>query len=339
MKGLPTDSGNKAKVLPNGAVLLGKLLVCDGFSWNRPIGAVTHIHQDHIQDFESALGFCDPILMSAATKDLLVALKGDHLLMRRNLRSVPFGIPFSYEDESITLHPTEHVLGSSQVLLEDGEDRIVYTGDFNYPTEVVEADILVVDATYGDPINIRTFDREVPISRLLSIVKRELAMEEPVFIFSYHCKIQRLMNTFRKADIDVPFVVRTDDFKIARVYEKYGFLTGDCICRDSSEASEMIGRSDPCIAFHTVGTIVPEAEKHLSIRVGSYEAIEPVYRYSRNRYVVAISDHADFNGIMEYVRRSKPKLVVTDSSRGGGAFMLAEEIKRRLNVDARPCPS
>jgi len=329
----------KAHVLRSGAILLGKSVVCDGFDWHRPVGVVTHVHGDHIQEFETILGFCDPILMSPPTKDLMVALKGDHLLLRRNLRSVNFGDPLTHCDERITLYQTDHILGASQVLVENEEGtRIVYTGDFNFPTKVIEADVLVVDATYGDPINIRNYNKRVPVSRLLSLVKREIEKQKPVYIFSYHGKIQQIMHFLDDAHINMPFLVPLKDFKIAKVYEKYGFKTGDCIKLEDQEACEIIKRCDPYIAFYTVGSRVAEAERFLSIRVSAYEAIEPVFKVAKNRYVVAISDHADFYGILEYVKRSHPKLVITDASRRGNAMILASEIKKRLNVTAQPCP-
>ena len=329
----------KASVSRAGAVLLGKSVACDGFDWDRPVGVITHIHRNHIEDFETTLGFCEPILVSSATKDLLVALKGDHLLIRRNLNSVSFGAPLSYSDEQITLYSTNHILGASQVLVENAEDtRIVYTGDFNFPTNVIEADILVVDATYGDPINVRTYDKMIPITRLISLVKREIEKEKPTYIFSYHGKLQQLMNLLAEAEINVPFLAPSKDFKIAKVYEKYGFKIGDCIRVGDQQACEIIERCEPYVAFYTVGSKVPEAKKFLSIRVSAYEAIEPIFKIAKNRYVVAISDHADFKGILEYVKVSQPKLVITDASRGGNAMILAQEIRKRLKIDAQPRP-
>lgn len=329
----------KVKVLRKGAILLGKSVVCDGFDWHRPVGVVTHVHSDHIQEFETSLGFCDPILTSPPTKDLIVALKGDHLLLRRNLQSINFRTPLTYFDERITLYKTNHILGASQVLVENEDrTRIAYTGDFDFPTEVIEANVLVVDATYGDPINIRSYNKKVPISRLLTLVKGGLRKHKPIYIFSYHGKIQKIMHLLAKADVNHPFIVSHRDFRIAKVYEKYGFKIGDCLKREGQEAREIMEKQNPCVSFYTVGSKVPESKGLLSIRVSAYEAIEPVIKITPNRYVVAISNHADFNGILEYVKRSQPELVITDASRCGNAIMLASEIKERLKIDARPCP-
>ena len=60
----------------------------------------------------------------------------------------------------LTLHPAGHCLGSAQVLVESkiSGERLLYTGDIkvrsspiNEPLEAVPCDILVLEATYGQP--------------------------------------------------------------------------------------------------------------------------------------------------------------------------------------------
>jgi predicted metal-dependent RNase len=54
--------------------------------------------------------------------------------------------------------------------------------------------------------------------------------------------------------------------------------------------------------------------------------------------LVALSDHSDFNGLIEYVRRCKPKRVVTDNYRVSHGVTLAREISRRLGIPAVAMP-
>jgi len=55
-------------------------------------------------------------------------------------------------------------------------------------------------------------------------------------------------------------------------------------------------------------------------------------------YVIALSDHSDFDGLMEYVRRSKPKFVITDNFRIGHAETLAREIRKHFGISAVALP-
>jgi putative mRNA 3-end processing factor len=332
---------HKVSITKTRGILLGRYVACDGTTIDRPIAVISHAHGDHTEEFESALASCDAVLMTPATKDLLIADRGNWLLRRRNLIGLPYQKPFTYKDETITLYPATHMLGSCQVLFENKDrTRTVYTGDFNYPnTPVIEADILVVEATYGDPHDIRTHDRKYLINKLVSLIEDELKRQKPVYVFSYPGKIQSLMNILNNAGVNIPFLATRKDIKMAEIYNKYGMNTGNILDIGTKEAYNIQKGTQPFISFHRIGSIVPEAEKCLTIRASAVMAKEDFYQPRKNYYVVALSDHADFNGLFEYVKKSGAKLVIADSSRCGKAEVLTREIKKRLGVDAKPLPS
>ena len=45
------------RVSPNGGIVLGENVVCDGFVSDVPIRVQTHIHSDHMGGFESSKGY------------------------------------------------------------------------------------------------------------------------------------------------------------------------------------------------------------------------------------------------------------------------------------------
>jgi len=141
----------KVSVTFDGSILLGKHVACDTFQKGRSLAVFTHIHADHMVGFGSALGALGTdVLVSVPTRDLLVAIEGKHLLRRTNFIALNWGSSHTCNEESVTLHPSKHILGSSQVSVEDQEGhRLVYTGDFNSNTQPIDADVLVVDAIYG----------------------------------------------------------------------------------------------------------------------------------------------------------------------------------------------
>ena len=63
---------------------------------------------------------------------------------------------------------------------------------------------------------------------------------------------------------------------------------------------------------------------------------DPVLEYTDRSYRVALSNHADFNGTLEYVEATGAKFVVTDNTRGGHPLELALAIRARLGIEARP---
>jgi hypothetical protein len=145
----------KASILDDGTVLLGASheICCDGFDSRSSIGVITHFHTDHIHGLERCLHNLDQVIVSEETRSLLIALKGNYLSYRMNLIPQKFGEPLAVSGGKLTLFPCKHVLGASQVLFENADgDRIVYTGDFDYPsTKPIPSDLLVIDATYGSP--------------------------------------------------------------------------------------------------------------------------------------------------------------------------------------------
>jgi putative mRNA 3-end processing factor len=74
-----------------------------------------------------------------------------------------------------------------------------------------------------------------------------------------------------------------------------------------------------------------------SVTISAYMADRnnPLMRYSDRAYKVALSNHADFNGIMAYVEATNAKRVVTDNTRNHGCE-LATAINERLRIDAMP---
>jgi hypothetical protein len=63
---------------------------------------------------------------------------------------------------------------------------------------------------------------------------------------------------------------------------------------------------------------------------------DPVMEYSERSFSVALSNHADFDGTLEYIRATGARYVVTDNTRGGHGVELAQEVTRRLGIPARP---
>jgi Cft2 family RNA processing exonuclease len=74
------------------------------------------------------------------------------------------------------------------------------------------------------------------------------------------------------------------------------------------------------------------------ICVSGWEFHSACRKISDHEHVIALSDHSDFDGLIEYVRRSKPKRVITDNFRSNGES-LAREINKRLGIKAVPMPT
>jgi putative mRNA 3-end processing factor len=329
----------KASITKKGAVLLGKYIACDGFDKDRPLRVVTHVHSDHLLGLRQSLRECEAVVMTPATKDLIDVMRSPLFLMRGDVKTLDYGEAFVYDDERLTLHLADHILGAAQVLVEDGGGvRILYTGDFRISrTPVVDADVLVIEATYGNSSRVRSFREDVEES-LVSLVEESL-MRGPVSVFGYHGKLQEVIEVLHEAKVGVPFVMPEKVFHICKVCERYGMRFGRRLLLSQDErAQTMLSRGEPCVAFYHMNSRRCVGKNGVRIFVSGWEFREVCRRMAENEFTVALSDHSDFYGLLRYVEESRPKIVYTDNYRSGDAVALAKEIQRRLGIPAEPLP-
>ncbi|MGB9777883.1 MAG: hypothetical protein ACPLW8_00620 [Candidatus Bathyarchaeales archaeon] len=328
----------KATITPRGAILLGNYLACDAFDETKPLRVVTHAHADHMMGLQQSIKTCEKVLMTKATKDLIDVMRGPLFLMGGFVEALDYGKTVRYEDECITLFRADHILGAAQVLVEDAEGtRIVYTGDFRVDkTPVLEADVLVMEATYGNPSCKRSFNKRVE-DLLVSLVEDGLK-RGAVYVFGYHGKLQEVMEILHEAGVKAPFIAPERVLHVSRICQQHGMHIGRLMLSEEREARELLEKNQPCVAFYHMGSRKRFGENVFRVCVSGWEFDSPCREISDREYIVALSDHSDFDGLMEYVRRSKPKFVITDNFRVGYAETLAREIRKRFGIGAVALP-
>jgi len=328
----------KAAINGKGAILLGKCVACDSFDDVMPLRVVTHAHYDHLSGLQQSLRKCKAVIMTTATKDLVEAMRGRWSLTRGNVKTLAYEEPLVYEDEKLTLYFADHILGTAQVLVEDTEGtRILYTSDFRLSnTPVINADVLVIEATYGNPMQVRPFEKVVE-NALVSLVERGLE-QGPVYVFGYHGKLQEVMQILRNARVKAPFIVREKVFRVSKICEKHGMKLGRYLLFSEEEAQSMLKKRDSFVAFYHMNSRRYIGRDAFRIFVSGWEFSSPRRQIGDNEHIIALSDHSDFKGLLQYVEESRPKLVITDNYRTGAAKTLAKQIEKRLKIPAKPLP-
>ena len=327
-----------ATITNKGAILLGKYVACDAFDESKPLRVVTHAHADHMIGLQQSLKACEKVLMTKATKDLIDVLRNPLFLMSGFVETLDYGKTVQYEDERVTFFQADHILGAAQVFVEDAEGtRIVFTGDFRIDeTPVLEADVLVMEATYGSPTCKRSFNSDVK-DLLISIVEKGLE-QGVVYVFGYHGKLQEVMQILHEANVKAPFIVPERVLHVSMVCEKHGMRFGRLMLSEEREAKGLLEKNLPCVAFYHMNARSKISRDAFRVCVSGWEFDVPCREISDKEYIIALSDHSDFNGLIEYVRRSKPKLVITDNYRVGHAETLAKEIQKHFQISATVMP-
>ena len=320
-------------VLDSGAVVLGGNLVCDGYVYGREFRVQTHVHDDHMADFDRSKGEQD-ILLSPETLSLLIAEYNDDLASRENLFPLSRGTKRELEDGStILLEGSNHILGSCQVALHltDGR-RVGYSGDFGWPLdEVIEVDELVVDSTYGSPRSVRGYTQAEAEASLLEIVNQRLR-HGSVHIRAHRGTVERVLHLLGD-DIGVPIIASERLIQEVCVYQEHGFAVGTLVPVRSGDGEYAITQRSYVRLYSKgdgFGNELTDGGTTIVCSAFMAEFDQPLKTYSERAYSVALSNHADFTDTLEYVRATNASLVVTDNTRNHGQE-LAMAINRQLD--------
>ena len=324
-------------VRASGAVTLGQDVSCDGFLRAAKLRVQTHVHQDHMRDFHTSKGFQD-ILLSKPTRDLLISEFNFDLSSRINIKALNPQEPYGFGHSSVQLIPNDHILGSVQVQVElDDGMRVGYSGDFAWPLDnVIQVDALVVDSTYGSPASIRNYSQGECEAQFL-LLSRKLLSEGPVYIKAHTGTLHRAMQLL-STELDVPLVGSSRLCKEIDVYRKHGYAISSVASWEAPEGRELL-KEGRVIRLFGKGDKYPVdtgGAAHISLSAFFTRPDQPVVEYSTGSYAVALSNHADFHGTLEYIQSTGAQYVVTDNTRGGNGLTLALEVQNRLGLAAMP---
>jgi Cft2 family RNA processing exonuclease len=268
----------------------------------QPRGFISHAHTDHMARHE--LAFCTP-----ATAALYQRRYG-----QRPTRAMPFGQPLEIGGLRLTAHPAGHVFGSAMLLVESGHQRLLYTGDFKLrhsrtaeAADPPRADVLVMECTFGDP-KYRLPPREQTVAELIGIVQRVLAMGKTPVIEAYVLgKAQEVLRIL--VDHGVPVVQHRLVVEISEVYERHGCDLGSVPVLDGPAYPEASGMAIVAPPRWQKGAAISGLRNAVRIAATGW-AIDASFRLRRGYdYAVPLSDHADYDELLECVERVQPRVV------------------------------
>lgn len=289
-------------VYDDGIMLTGARLWVD-CRRRQPRSFVSHAHADHIARHELAL-------CTRETGLLYQKRLGD-----RPVRELPLGEPVDFAGLRLTALGAGHCLGSAMLHAEGPDGSFLYTGDFKLgesltaaPAEPRRADALVMESTFGRP-GYRLPPRAEVIAQLLEVVSKSLAEDRTPVLHAYALgKSQEVTKILTSHG--VPVQQHRDIWAISQVYEKCGMK----LSSDGADVSRYEGRP---LEGHAVVTVPKGMRSYrlgglgptTSIAVTGWAA-DPSAKY-RLKVDVALplSDHADFDELIEMARLVEPKRV------------------------------
>lgn len=266
----------------------------------QPRGFISHAHADHMARHE--LAFCTP-----ATARLY-----HHRHGVRPVVELPYGQPREFGDTRLTTYPAGHVLGSAMLLAESAGQSLLYTGDFKLgpsltatEAQLPHADVLVMESTYGDPAY-RLPPREQSIEQLLDAVRSAFAEDATPVIHAYVLgKGQEVTRILTSAGI--PVLQHPLMYAVSEIYRACGVDLGDC---RRYEGEALPGHAVIVPPVHQKTWRVAGLKRIRTIAVTGW-AHNPRGGFRlRVNHAIPLSDHADFDQLIECVRIVAPRTVL-----------------------------
>ncbi len=190
----------------------------------RPVARalITHGHADHARAGHGA------VMATRQTLDIMALRYGADFAGSRQIADGPTRI----NGVTVAFHPAGHVLGSAQIALSTGGQRITITGDYTRtpnaacaPWEAVPCDILVTEATFALPV-FRHPDPMEEIAKLLASVR---AFPDRAHLIGAYAlgKAQRVIMLLRAAGYDAPIYIHGALTKLCDYHITQGVALGD----------------------------------------------------------------------------------------------------------------
>lgn len=248
-------------------------------------------------------------------------------------------------DTSLRLLPAGHVLGSAMIHVTRPEGTLLYTGDFKMRQSLTveqaspePADVLVMESTYGLPM-FRFPSWQETHSRLLEMVGQALRDGRQPIVMGYSLgKAQEIVRILTAGGF--PVTCHGAVHAMNGIHEKLGVPLGayrryaaedfhgeralDLMERGVLVAPPQVARS----AF------VERFPNPLTIMMSGWGMLKNAkYRYGVEE-VLPLSDHADFDELLELVERVSPKKVYTHH----GYKEFAETLRMRGMDACLACP-
>ncbi len=257
---------------------------------------ISHAHADH------AISGNTNIYCTEATYALMKLRYGKNAGKVFNMAA--YNSAFTIGEVQITFIPAGHMLGSSQVLMEYNDIKYLYTGDYKLqpdatcePIEWVHADVLITESTFADP--------QILHPNPVDEIKKLNDIKSNILLGAYGLgKSQRLIKMINEYAPQKKILVHHRIMPINVIYEKMGFPLGKYqiysrkLMKEQDEFVYIVPpfTFDSYIKATGVKRLFASGWKKLQVNLQD---------------TLFISDHVDWNDILETIKQVKPAQIWT----------------------------
>jgi len=277
----------------------------------------THAHADHVKLHKDKTFFATP------QTNELIKTRYPNKIKDKIFNDIPFNKKQKFDDFELELKENGHLLGSSQVKITADKDYVI-TSDFRLKdslifegAEPLKSDVLVLETTFGSPEYSFPSTEEL-LPEMISWIQTN-AKSGLVLLSGYSLgKAQELTAIANEAGFTP--LVHDSIYELNNVYKKFGVKVGKYEKLDHNLKDFQVLIMPPQLVDRHLFSTLEHFDKR---KVSSAVATGWPYRGYFDK-IFPLSNHADYNDLISYVKQSDPKLVLTDHG-------FCEEFARKLN--------
>ncbi len=286
---------------------------------------VTHGHADHARGGHGAVWATPETL---AIMDVRYGAQAGHpVAYGESIRMGPIDLSFV---------PAGHVLGSAQIVLDHGGERVVVSGDYKRrpdPTcaafQPVPCDVFVTEATFGLPV-FRHPDTRDEIDKLLAALRAE--PERCVLVGAYALgKAQRVIAEARAMGFDDPIYLHGALQRLCDLYVELGVDLGELRPATGVAKAELQGRiviAPPSALNDRWSRRLPDP---ITAMASGWMRVRQRARQRGVELPLILSDHADWDELTQTLTEIAPKEVWVTHGREDALvhWCMTRQIKAR----------
>jgi putative mRNA 3-end processing factor len=281
--------------------------------------------------------------ISHAHSDHLPSQNGGKILSSRETNEIAYIRGFRMENfveeiENFSLIDSGHILGSKGLLFDD----VFYTGDvctrdraFLKAARIPKCKTLITECTFGLPEFVFPKIDEIK-NQVNRIISELYSKGKPVLLLGYQLgKAQTISSLFGHWK---PLYYHDSVKKMNELHRKFGINLEDAIGHSEAEKSGLLDKKPWTMVVPMMSQknhfIKHMKEKYGAITIGfSGWAKSSRFTFGRNSdYSIPLSDHCDFNELVDLVRKSGAEKIYTIH---GFVEEFASHLKK-IGFDAQP---
>ncbi len=295
---------------------------------NHIYSLVTHAHSDHV---------CNTPQTTYTTKETIDLLNGRIEKNKFNFKELKYNKPIMITDNiSLTTLNAGHILGSSMFYFENKQESVLYTGDFNSKPSLllksakpINADILILETTFGRP-EFKFKERSLVYSELAEKISKDIKQNRFVILGGYSLGKNQELIAFVNQYLNETPLVDKETYKCSEIYNQNTHKLSFKLLDHNIYSSNILIMPISLVNRNMLNSL----RLQLGRIVSSY--VMSGWNFTRGSNLINISDHCDYNSLLDFVNEVNPKKVYTMH---GFSKDFAKSIQDKLGVSAKPIDS